>query len=178
MKAALTVPLQENHCADSWCLYLQLDNDVKYRKIFHNWNRSQRYSNSVQLYGFKGLSTGHSMHMHSMASSHANIKMKKGDRVWIRTHHNYGQNAVCGNVGQWCNFSGLKLWKMSIFKVSNLDISYHNLYKWDLLVFKKYIKIFQLNYTSNMCYACIRIRTFKRQQDLFAVKSIINCITT
>nr|XP_034307108.1 complement C1q tumor necrosis factor-related protein 3-like [Crassostrea gigas] len=51
----------------------------------------------------RGLSAGH-----SMASSHANIKMKKGDRVWIRTHQNYGQNAVCGNVGQWCNFSGFK----------------------------------------------------------------------
>lgn len=44
---------------------------------------------------------------YSMSSSHANIKMKKGDEVWIRTHHNYGQNALCG-YGQWCNFSGFK----------------------------------------------------------------------
>lgn len=41
-----------------------------------------------------------------MSSSHANIKMKKGERVWIRTYGSYGQYAEGGN---WSNFSGLKL---------------------------------------------------------------------
>nr|XP_034307459.1 complement C1q tumor necrosis factor-related protein 3-like [Crassostrea gigas] len=40
-----------------------------------------------------------------MSSSHANIKMKKGDKVWIRTHRNYGQYVYGAN---WCNFSGIK----------------------------------------------------------------------
>lgn len=44
-----------------------------------------------------------------MTSSHANIKMKKGDKVWIRTYHNYGQFARCGVKGEWCKFSGFKL---------------------------------------------------------------------
>lgn len=41
-----------------------------------------------------------------MSSSYANIKMKKGERVWIRTHDSYGQYAEGGN---WSNFSGIKL---------------------------------------------------------------------
>nr|XP_011425247.2 complement C1q tumor necrosis factor-related protein 3 [Crassostrea gigas] len=44
-----------------------------------------------------------------MSSSNANIKMKKGDKVWIRTHYNYGQFARGGDRGEWCNFSGFKL---------------------------------------------------------------------
>lgn len=41
-----------------------------------------------------------------MTSSNALIKMKKGDKVWIRTYLNYGQLARCG---QWCYFFGFKL---------------------------------------------------------------------
>lgn len=41
-----------------------------------------------------------------MSSSHANIKMKKGERVWIRTYGSYGQYA---EGGHWSNFSGIKL---------------------------------------------------------------------
>uniref|UniRef100_A0A8W8LPQ9 C1q domain-containing protein n=1 Tax=Magallana gigas TaxID=29159 RepID=A0A8W8LPQ9_MAGGI len=40
-----------------------------------------------------------------MSTSHANIKMKKGDKVWIRTHNTNGQYAH----GGWCYFSGAKL---------------------------------------------------------------------
>lgn len=43
-----------------------------------------------------------------MSSSNANIKMRKGDKVWIRAHDKYGQFARCVN-GQWCFFSGFKL---------------------------------------------------------------------
>nr|XP_034307463.1 heavy metal-binding protein HIP-like [Crassostrea gigas] len=43
---------------------------------------------------------------HPMTTSHANIKMKKGDKVWIRTQQNYGQYAHGAN---WCYFSGTKL---------------------------------------------------------------------
>ncbi|XP_052678290.1 complement C1q tumor necrosis factor-related protein 3-like [Crassostrea angulata] len=43
---------------------------------------------------------------HPMTTSHANIKMKKGDKVWIRTRQNYGQYAHGAN---WCYFSGTKL---------------------------------------------------------------------
>lgn len=43
---------------------------------------------------------------HVMSSSQANIKMKKGDKVWIRTHGNLGQY-VYG--AKYCNFSGVKL---------------------------------------------------------------------
>eukprot|EP00105_Crassostrea_gigas_P032547 XP_011455588.1 PREDICTED: complement C1q tumor necrosis factor-related protein 3 [Crassostrea gigas] len=42
---------------------------------------------------------------HPMSSSHANIKMKKGDKVWIRVNRNPGQYIQGGN---WCNFSGIK----------------------------------------------------------------------
>ncbi|XP_052680200.1 complement C1q tumor necrosis factor-related protein 3-like [Crassostrea angulata] len=40
-----------------------------------------------------------------MSTSHANIKMKKGDKVWIRTHGSGGQFAHAN----WCFFSGSKL---------------------------------------------------------------------
>nr|XP_034307441.1 complement C1q tumor necrosis factor-related protein 3 [Crassostrea gigas] len=40
-----------------------------------------------------------------MSTSHANIKMKKGDKVWIRTNGTSGQHAH----GGWCYFSGAKL---------------------------------------------------------------------
>lgn len=40
-----------------------------------------------------------------MTSSHANIKMKKGDKVWIRTVESFGLYAR----GGWCYFSGSKL---------------------------------------------------------------------
>ncbi|XP_052680112.1 complement C1q tumor necrosis factor-related protein 4-like [Crassostrea angulata] len=43
-----------------------------------------------------------------MSSSNVIIEMRTGDKVWIRTHHNYGQFARCGD-GQWCIFSGFKL---------------------------------------------------------------------
>lgn len=46
---------------------------------------------------------------HVMSSSQANIKMKKGEKVWIRVWENYGQVARCGDKGQWCYFSGFKL---------------------------------------------------------------------
>lgn len=45
-----------------------------------------------------------------MSSSNVIIEMRTGDKVWIRTHHNYGQFARCGDW-QWCIFSGFKLWK-------------------------------------------------------------------
>ncbi|XP_065939420.1 heavy metal-binding protein HIP-like [Magallana gigas] len=40
-----------------------------------------------------------------MSTSHANIKMKKGDKVWIRTHGTNGQFAHA----YWCFFAGSKL---------------------------------------------------------------------
>uniref|UniRef100_K1QBA7 Complement C1q tumor necrosis factor-related protein 3 n=1 Tax=Magallana gigas TaxID=29159 RepID=K1QBA7_MAGGI len=40
-----------------------------------------------------------------MSTSHANIKMKKGDKVWIRTHGTAGLFAH----PNWCFFSGSKL---------------------------------------------------------------------
>ncbi|XP_061167428.1 complement C1q tumor necrosis factor-related protein 2-like [Saccostrea echinata] len=43
---------------------------------------------------------------HNMSSTNANIKLKKGDKVWIRAHRDWGQFA---NGGNWCNFSGNKL---------------------------------------------------------------------
>nr|XP_022299002.1 heavy metal-binding protein HIP-like [Crassostrea virginica] len=39
------------------------------------------------------------------SSNQVNIKMKKGDKVWIRAHGKYGQYAYGGN---WCSFSGYK----------------------------------------------------------------------
>lgn len=53
----------------------------------------------------KNYTDGRGRDGYEMSTSHANIKMKKGDKVWIRTHENYGQNAV----GGWCYFSGVKL---------------------------------------------------------------------
>ncbi|XP_065936796.1 complement C1q tumor necrosis factor-related protein 3-like [Magallana gigas] len=41
----------------------------------------------------------------SMSTSHANIKMKKGDKVWIRAHDTYGQFGYA----HWSFFSGSKL---------------------------------------------------------------------
>lgn len=49
---------------------------------------------------------GRGLETYSMSSSHANIKMKKGDKVWIRTHENLGQFVYGAN---YCNFSGVKL---------------------------------------------------------------------
>ncbi|XP_061167444.1 heavy metal-binding protein HIP-like, partial [Saccostrea echinata] len=40
------------------------------------------------------------------SSNTANIKMKKGQKVWIRAHRSFGQFA---NGGYWCNFSGNRL---------------------------------------------------------------------
>nr|XP_034307450.1 complement C1q tumor necrosis factor-related protein 2-like [Crassostrea gigas] len=42
----------------------------------------------------------------SMSTEHANIKMKKGDKVWIRTHGTWGQFALGSD---WCSFSGVEL---------------------------------------------------------------------
>lgn len=44
---------------------------------------------------------------YAMSTSYANIKMKTGDKAWIRTHNNSGQFAH--GSGEWCFFSGLKL---------------------------------------------------------------------
>lgn len=40
-----------------------------------------------------------------MTSNQANIKLKKGDKVWIRTH---GKDGYAHGVN-WCKFSGFKL---------------------------------------------------------------------
>nr|XP_011445004.2 complement C1q tumor necrosis factor-related protein 4-like [Crassostrea gigas] len=53
----------------------------------------------------KNFSDGRGRIGFDMSTSHANIKMKKGDKVWIRTHDTWGQFAH----GDWCFFSGLKL---------------------------------------------------------------------
>lgn len=42
-----------------------------------------------------------------MSSSHANIKMKKDEKVWIRTYESYGQFVHGKN---WSNFSGFKMY--------------------------------------------------------------------
>ena len=39
------------------------------------------------------------------SSNQVNIKMKKGDKVWIRTRRNYG---VYAHGENWCSFSGYK----------------------------------------------------------------------
>lgn len=49
---------------------------------------------------------GRGIDIYSMSTSHANIKMKNGDKVWIRTHGNLGQYVYGAN---YCNFSGIKL---------------------------------------------------------------------
>uniref|UniRef100_A0A8W8LMJ7 C1q domain-containing protein n=1 Tax=Magallana gigas TaxID=29159 RepID=A0A8W8LMJ7_MAGGI len=54
----------------------------------------------------KNYTDGRGRDGYEMSTSHANIKMKKGDKVWIRTYGNLGQHAVGGH---WCYFSGLKL---------------------------------------------------------------------
>nr|XP_034307440.1 heavy metal-binding protein HIP-like [Crassostrea gigas] len=41
-----------------------------------------------------------------LSTSHANIKMKKGDKVWIRTKDTTGHYA---HGDDWCCFSGIKL---------------------------------------------------------------------
>lgn len=41
-----------------------------------------------------------------MSTSHVYIKMKKGEKVWIRAQSNYGHFAYGGH---WCSFSGAKL---------------------------------------------------------------------
>ena len=40
------------------------------------------------------------------SSNQVNIKMKKGDKVWIRT---YGKDGLYA-FGNWCSFSGFKIW--------------------------------------------------------------------
>lgn len=49
---------------------------------------------------------GRGHNRHPMTTSHANTKMKKGDKVWIRTQVTNGQYA---NGGNWCYLSGVKL---------------------------------------------------------------------
>ena len=49
----------------------------------------------------RGLKAGH-----ASSSNQANIKMKKGDKVWIRAYGGYGNYAIGGN---WCDFSGFKI---------------------------------------------------------------------
>ena len=49
----------------------------------------------------KGISTGY-----ASTSNQAIIRMKKGDKVWIRTH---GGNGIFANGGEWCDFSGYKV---------------------------------------------------------------------
>nr|XP_034307479.1 complement C1q tumor necrosis factor-related protein 2-like [Crassostrea gigas] len=49
---------------------------------------------------------GRGLDGHPMTTSHANIKMKKGDKVWIRTQAGWGQYARGEN---WSYFSGEKL---------------------------------------------------------------------
>lgn len=39
---------------------------------------------------------------HELSTSHANIKMKKGEKVWIRAHGNSGQFA--NGSAEWCFF--------------------------------------------------------------------------
>lgn len=45
-------------------------------------------------------------HGSDSSTSHAIIKMKKGDKVWIRVHVIWGQYV---KGGTWCSFSGVKL---------------------------------------------------------------------
>ena len=40
------------------------------------------------------------------STNQANIKMKTGDKVWIRTYAKDGLYAL----GRWCSFSGFKIW--------------------------------------------------------------------
>lgn len=41
-----------------------------------------------------------------VTTSHVNIKMKKGDKAWIRAYRHWGYLALGGD---WCSFSGVKL---------------------------------------------------------------------
>lgn len=43
---------------------------------------------------------------YTVSTSHANIKMEKGDRVWIRT---WGAHGLYAPGGDWSYFSGVKL---------------------------------------------------------------------
>ena len=49
----------------------------------------------------RGISSGH-----VSSSNQANIKMKKGDKVWIRTR---GKDGLFAHGGYWCDFSGYKV---------------------------------------------------------------------
>ena len=49
----------------------------------------------------RGISSGY-----ISSSNQANIKMKKGDKVWIRTQNNYG---LFAHGSSWCDFSGYKV---------------------------------------------------------------------
>ena len=58
-----------------------------------------------------------------MSTSHANIKMKKGDKVWIRTHSTSGLFAHAN----WCFFSGSKLQHISNdTKIKHLKLNTYN----------------------------------------------------
>ncbi|XP_062619514.1 complement C1q tumor necrosis factor-related protein 3-like, partial [Saccostrea cucullata] len=54
----------------------------------------------------KNYADGRGITGYDMSSTHANIKMKKGDKVWIRTYDGYGQYAYGEH---WSYFSGNKL---------------------------------------------------------------------
>lgn len=53
----------------------------------------------------KNHTDGRNRNSYTMTTSHTNIKMKKGDKIWIRAHGNWVQFAH----EDWCNFSEVKL---------------------------------------------------------------------
>lgn len=64
-------------------------------EIVHNGNIiAYSYCDGRGLSGYAGT------------SNQANIKMEKGDKVWIRAHGNDGKFAMGGH---YCNFSGFKI---------------------------------------------------------------------
>ncbi|XP_061167442.1 heavy metal-binding protein HIP-like [Saccostrea echinata] len=54
----------------------------------------------------RNYADGRGLTGYDMSTTNAIVKMKKGDKVWIRTYHNYGQYAFGEH---WGNFSGNKL---------------------------------------------------------------------
>lgn len=73
---------------------------TKYGKYFVTeivWNYEKVAYNQADGRGHNGW---------PMSTSHAYIKMKKGEKVWIRAQGNYGHFAYGGH---WCSFSGAKL---------------------------------------------------------------------
>ena len=75
-----------------------LSNPGKYfiTEIVHNGNLI-----ALNYCDGRGISTGY-----ASSSNQANIKMKKGDKVWIRTH---GKHGIFAHGGGWCDFSGYKV---------------------------------------------------------------------